>query len=150
VITILSSLLGFFSAAFPDFLKLFQQAQDRKHELRILEMQMQQQAQGHTERMEAIGVQADISESRAIYKTYKTGIDWVDALNGTVRPVLAYAFFLLYAGVKLANIAIMADAGAVPATILGMVWTEEDQAIFAAIVSFYYGQRALSKARKGA
>ena len=46
MITLLGSLLGFLSAAFPDFLKLFRDAQDRKHELKILELQMQQQAQG--------------------------------------------------------------------------------------------------------
>ncbi len=44
MITLLGSLLGFLSAAFPDFLKLFRDAQDRKHELKILELQMQQQA----------------------------------------------------------------------------------------------------------
>ncbi|MFO1242038.1 MAG: hypothetical protein U1E36_02395 [Rickettsiales bacterium] len=37
---------------------------------------------------------ADIAESRALYQTYNTGIRWVDTLNGTVRPVIAYNFFL--------------------------------------------------------
>lgn len=74
MITLLGSLLGFLSAAFPDFLKLFRDAQDRKHELKILELQMQQQAQGHVNRLEEIQVNADIAESQALYKTYNTGI----------------------------------------------------------------------------
>ncbi len=81
MITLLGSLLGFFSAAFPDMLKLFRDAQDRKHELKILEMQMEQQRQGHSQRLEEIGIQADIAESQALYKTYNTGIRWVDALG---------------------------------------------------------------------
>jgi len=140
MITLLGSLLGFLSAAFPDFLELFRDAQDRKHELKILELQMQQQAQGHANRLEEIQTQADIAESRALYRTYNTGIRWVDALNGTVRPVIAYSFFILYAVVKAMQFS---------ADLPWLLWTEEDQAIFAGIISFYFGQRAMSKMRGG-
>ncbi|NDG05442.1 MAG: hypothetical protein EB121_08890, partial [Alphaproteobacteria bacterium] len=86
MITLLGAIVGFISAAFPDLLKLFKDSQDRKHELTILRLQMEQQAQGHANRLEEIHVQADIAESRALYKTFYSGIRWVDALNGTVRP----------------------------------------------------------------
>lgn len=36
MITLLGSLLGFISAAFPDLLKIWRDAADRKHELTIL------------------------------------------------------------------------------------------------------------------
>jgi hypothetical protein len=148
MITLLGSLLGFISSAFPDLLKIWRDSADRKHELAILEMQMRQQAQGHANRLEEIHVQADIAESRALYKTYSTGIKWVDALNGTVRPVLAYAFFFLYASVKWAQIAMfMKSSSFIEA--LPLIWQVEDQAIFAGIISFYFGQRAMSKLREG-
>lgn len=70
MMTLLGSLLGFLSAAFPDLLKLFRDTQDRRHELKILELQLEQQRQGHTNRLEEIQVQGDIAESRALYKTY--------------------------------------------------------------------------------
>lgn len=148
MITLLGSLLGFLSAAFPDFLKLFRDAQDRKHELKILELQMQQQTQGHANRLEEIQTQADIAESRALYRTYNTGIRWVDALNGTVRPVLAYAFFLLYFTIKCMQFALVDLANPLPWQI-AMLWNVEDQAIFAGIISFYFGQRAMTKMRGG-
>ena len=68
MITLLGSLIGFIGAAFPDFLKMWRDAADRKHELVILEMQMAQQEKGHAQRLEEINVQADISESRALYQ----------------------------------------------------------------------------------
>ncbi len=147
MITVISSLVGFISAAFPDILKLLRDHQDRKHELRILELQMQQQAQGHAERLEEIHAQADIAEVGAIYQTYQTNIEWVDALNGTVRPVLAYALFVLYGSVKLLQFALLPEAP-LPWQVEGL-WNVEDQAIFAGIISFYYGQRAMSKFRAG-
>jgi hypothetical protein len=140
MITLLGSLLGFIGAAFPDILKLFKDSADRKHELAILQMQIEQQKQGHANRLEEIYVEADIAESRALYKTYTTGIRWVDALNGTVRPVVAYCFFLLYATVKFMHYS---------ADLPWLLWTEEDQAIFSGIISFYFGQRAMSKVRGG-
>lgn len=140
MITLLGSLLGFVSAALPDLLKLWRDSADRKHELTILEMQMEQQRQGHVNRLEEINTQADISETRALYKTYNTGVRWVDALNGTVRPVIAYSFFILYASVKIMHFY---------ADLPWLLWTEEDQAIFAGIISFYFGQRAMSKLRQG-
>lgn len=79
MITLLESLLDFLSAAFPDFLKLFRDTQDRKHELKILELQMQHPAQGHANLLEEIQV---------------------DALNGTVRPVIAYSFLPALCGGK--------------------------------------------------
>ena len=140
MITLIGALLGFISSAFPDLLKIWRDAADRKHELAILQMQMEQQRQGHTHRLEEINVQADIAESRALYKTYHTGIKWVDALNGTVRPVIAYSFFILYAVVKAMQFS---------ADLPWLLWTAEDQAIFAGSISFYFGQRAMSKLRQG-
>ena len=140
MITLLGSLLGFLSAAFPDFLKLFRDSQDRKHEITILEMQLEQQKLGASQRLEEIQTNADTAEALELYKTYSTGIHWVDALNGTVRPVIAYSFFALYAVVKIMQYS---------ANLPWLLWTEDDQAIFAGIISFYFGQRAMSKLRAG-
>lgn len=148
MVTLLGSLIGFISAAFPDLLKIWRDAADRKHELTILRMQMEQAAQGHQQRLEEINTQADIAESKALYRTYYSGIKWVDALNGTVRPVLAYAFFLLYFTIKCMQFA-MVDLGNPLPWHMDMLWSVEDQAIFAGIISFYFGQRAMSKVRSG-
>ena len=146
MMTLLATLLGFISSMFPDLLKLWKDGADRKHELEILKLQIEQQKQGHVNRLEEIQVAADSMEARALYKTYNVGIKWVDALNGTVRPTLAYAFFLLYTAVKYAQISMLLDSVNV-LEVFPMVWTEEDSTIFAGIVSFYFGARACSKLR---
>ena len=145
MITLLGALLGFISSTFPSLVKLWQDASDKKQELAILQLQMQAQAQGHNERIEEINTQADITESAALYKTYATGISWVDALNGTVRPVIAYAFFILYATVKFISFSALPATGVPFVVIYSTLWTGDDSAIFAGIISFYFGQRAMSK-----
>lgn len=148
MITLLGSLLGFLGAALPDFMKLFTASADRKHEITLLQMQMQQQAQGHTERLEEINANADISESQALHQPQQiTGIKWLDGYVGSVRPTITYTFFLLYAFIKIVSIHQLGMNGIISTPWL--VWGEEDQCIFAAIISFWFGSRAMQKARDG-
>lgn len=137
MITLLGALLGFLGAIFPETMKIWRDRMDKTHELAILDRQMEAQKAGHLQHMEAVGAWADIAAMKEVYATYHTNIAWVDALNGTVRPVLAYAFFLLYAYVK------FQQALHTP----WEIWQEDDRAIFAGIISFYYGQRAMQKYR---
>tara|TARA_B100001750_G_scaffold167141_1_gene135632 strand:- start:118 stop:594 length:477 start_codon:yes stop_codon:yes gene_type:complete len=155
MMTLLASLLGFVSSAFPDLLKLWRDAADRKHELAILQMQMEQAAQGHQQRLEEIGVHADIAESKALYKLDKPiGIDWVDSLRGSVRPILTYAFFAAYVLFKYAEFQAIQSSGlpwlndANTWQQVAAVWKAEDSAIFAGIMSYWFGSRGMEKARR--
>ena len=149
MISLLSSMIGFFGAMVPELLSFVKDREDKKHELKVLDLQLKQQAEGHSERLEEIRLQSESTEMQGLYQTYSTGIHWVDALNGTVRPVMAYSFFLLYGITKIFLISSLPDFTV--NTPLGMwlpfVWGDEDQAIFSGIISFYFGQRAFQKMR---
>jgi len=146
MITILASLVGFISSLIPEILKFFLDKNDKKHELEILDHQIKLKNTGHSTKLEEILAMNALSESQSIYKTYKTGICWVDALNGTVRPVLAYSFFGIYAFIKFLQYKIIAVSINVN-DIANILWSVDDQAIFAGIISFYFGQRAVTKLR---
>lgn len=139
MVTLLGALFGFLGALVPEFMKLWRDHADKKHELAIMDRQMELQKSGHGQRMEAIGAWADVAEMENVYSTYTTHIPWVDALNGTVRPVLAYAFFLLYAYVKFVQFTHTP----------WQIWEEDDRAIFAGIISFYFGHRAMQRYKAG-
>ena len=147
--TLLGSALGFLSSRFPDLLKLFREHQDRKHELAVMDRQMEMQRAGHQQRLEEINVQADIAESQALYRSLRpTGVTWVDALAGSVRPIITYAFFALFAAVKgSALYLLIAVEGVLLTQALPQIWDPETQALFAAVMSFWFGNRALQKAR---
>jgi len=152
MLTLIGSLLGFVTSAFPDLLKIFRDWQDRKHELAILDRQMEQMKLGHTQRLEEIEVQADVAESQALYRhDTLSGVAWVDALRATVRPVITYAFFTLFAAVKgSALYVLIVVEGMLLAEALPQIWDAETQALWAAVVSFWFGSRSLAKFRKGA
>ena len=150
MLTLLGSLLGFVSSAFPDLLGLWRDSQDRKHELAILDRQMEQMKLGHNQRLEEISVEADIAESQALYKhdSQPSGVKWVDGLRASVRPVITYAFFALFTVVKSSALYVLvSEEGLTVVQAMPQIWDPETQALFAAVMSFWFGQRALNKIR---
>lgn len=151
MLTLLGSLLGFISSTFPDLLNIWKDRADRSHELAILDRQMEAQKLNHSNRLEEIHVQADISESKALYShaSQPSGVPWVEALRATVRPMITYAFFILFATVKIAALFQLLNSGFTVADSIIIIWDGETQALFAAVMSFWFGQRALTKLREG-
>ena len=150
MLTLLGSLLGFISSIFPDLLKLWQDKQDRKHELQILDRQMEQMRLGHNQRLDEIAINADVSQSLALYRhdSQPSGVTWVDGLRASVRPVITYGFFILFAWVKLSAVVLLMNQGGLSVNeALIQIWDAETQALFAGILSFWFGTRSLAKRR---
>ncbi len=152
MLTLLGSLLGFATSAIPDIMALFRERADRKHELAVLDRQMEQMRLGHNQRLEEIEVQADIAESNALYRhdaALGGSSRWVDGLRASVRPLITYAFFILFAAVKGSGLYLLiAVEGLLIAEALPRIWDPETQALFAAVMSFWFGNRTLSKLRE--
>jgi hypothetical protein len=140
MITLLASIAGFISSIIPELIKYFKDVNDKKHELSILDRQIEYNKANASRTLEEIHISREIAEQASLYSSYKTDIRWVDMLNGSVRPVLAYSFFFMYMTVKyLQYKAIIASAHIIE--YLEVLWNIDDQAIFAGVISFYYGQR---------
>lgn len=167
MIALVSALLGFISSATPEFIKLFRDGKDRAHEITLLKLQMEQAQRQQTQaavdgaaersaKLEAILLETAKAEQTLLNTRLKdqlTGIHWVDALAGSVRPVLTYGFFLLYVAVKLAQFHLLIEPSLPWQSQLSLsgalvaVWTEEDVAIFSAIMAFWFGSRIMRNGR---
>lgn len=154
MLTLITTLVGALLGFVPQLLNIWKDKGDKAHELKLIDLQLKQAELGHSFKMAEINTQADIAESTAIYKTYKVGINWVDAFAGTVRPVITYAFFGLYAFVK--AIVIIYSLQHMPAPdapvfllkdALAFVWNPEDSAMLGGILGFWFGSRGFEKAR---
>ena len=70
------------------------------------------------------------------------------SLQASVRPVITYLFMFTFLAVEGGIIySLMTTQGADWVTALQAAWTDEVMAIFSAILSFWFGNRAMSKAR---
>jgi hypothetical protein len=148
MLTLIGAFLGFMSSALPEIMSFFRERQDRKHELAILSLQMEQQKLGHNQRLEEIDIQADISQSQAAYRfASQPTHTWVDALRASVRPVITYAFFLLFAFVKIYSLQVLLNNGLPFDVAVIRLWDSETQGLFAAVISFWFGARSIAKLR---
>ena len=65
-----------------------------------------------------------------------------------MRPFITYVFFITFIGVKVTLVwNTIKNGGDLNAT-LDVVWDEQTEALFAAIISFWFGSRAMPKLRK--
>ena len=77
-----------------------------------------------------------------MYRITESQNKFFAAYNCSVRPTLAYGFFVLYCIFKWIEYKLVSQHIAPE---IFVVWNQNDQAIFASIVSFYFGQRAFKK-----
>jgi len=64
-----------------------------------------------------------------------------------VRPVITYCFFGLFLAIEITLLREALKSGMEVAEALMVLWDEDTKAIFAAIISFWFGSRAIDKAR---
>jgi hypothetical protein len=132
MMTLLGSILGFFSAMVPELITLFKDKQDQKHQLKVLELG-KQKAQ----------LTAEKAEIESLYRYLgKFNSKFIEILSASVRPVISYGFFLLYALIKVFIFMRIFEHNHDAYIALSEIWTEEDCTIFAAIISFWFGYRA--------
>ncbi len=148
MLSLIGSLLGFGTSFLPKIMDYFQDRQDKAHELEVmarqLDMQLQLQQAGHEMRLEEINIGADIRETESLHKhDRKVGVTWVDALRGSVRPVVTYIMVLEFVFIKSAAMYLILGSDGVTMDTLDQVWDAETRALFAAILSFWFGHRAL-------
>ncbi len=128
--TILASLLGLFGAALPKVFAIFQDKKDKAHELELIRLQIQRDKELGVQNTNAIELQGDAQILVKALDTLKTGIRWVDALSGTVKPVVTYLLVLTYVFNKF---------------YYNYAWTSFDSDLLAIILGFWFGNRMLQR-----
>jgi hypothetical protein len=150
MISLLGTLLGFGTSIVPEILGYFKQSQADKQELAMLEAKAKYAEQLSTLKVQELDAKAEIEETKGLY-AHDRSIDaggFVNALRGSVRPVLTYAFFVLFATIKGVTLYTMVNTSGMDLSAgLLAIWDPETQAIFSAIIAFWFGNRAMSKAR---
>lgn len=141
--TILNTALGFLSSSFSPLLKYFQDKQDKKHELALLDKQIEMQKEFHTQKLEMVNVDADIRAYEAAQENagVLSGVKFIDGLNASVRPVITYFFFAVFLAIQIA-IMLKFIENSVPVEAL---WTERIATLFDWIIGFWFGHRSYKK-----
>jgi hypothetical protein len=160
MLSLVSSLLGFAAGGLPKVLDFVQDRGDKKHELALMAMQRERElalakegfiAQAAVEEIktEQIAMQTQAQEKLAMWKhDMKIGegaSTWVINLRASVRPMVTYLFVGLLIVVDIAGIWYAYSTGVAFAVAMEMVFSDDEMAILAAIISFWFGSQAFQK-----
>lgn len=150
ILSLLGTALGFGTSVIPEVLCYFKQGQQNKQDLAMLEQKAKYAAQLSELKISELDAQADIAETKGIYE-HDRSIDaggFVNALRGSVRPVLTYSFFTLFATIKGVTLYTMVNTEGMDLS-AGMlaIWDDETSVIFSSIIAFWFGSRSMGKAR---
>jgi hypothetical protein len=160
MLSLISSLMGFAAGGLPKVLDFVQDRGDKKHELAMMAANREREialakegfiAQAKVEEIktEQIAMQTQAQEKLAMWKhDMKIGegaSTWVINLRASVRPVVTYLFVGLLIVVDVAGIWYAYSTGVAFAEAMDMVFSDDEMAILAAIISFWFGSQAFQK-----
>jgi hypothetical protein len=160
MLTLLSTLVSFLAGGLPKLLDFFQDRQDKKHELLLLqaakerELEMAERGYIAQQRLEEIkteqvAIQASISERSALMQhdieIGKGASTWVINLRALVRPLITYGMFLLLCAVDGFGFYYAIQTDVAFADAMALLWDAETQIIWSSIVAFHFGSQAFKK-----
>jgi hypothetical protein len=167
MLSLISSLMGFAAGGLPKVLDFVQDRGDKKHELLLMAAQQEREialakegfiAQAKVEEIrtaqvvlqtEQIAMQTQTQERLGMYKhDMKIGegaSTWVINLRASVRPVVTYLFVGLLIVVDIAGIWYAYSTGVAFAEAIEVIFSDDEMAILAAIISFWFGSQAFQK-----
>jgi hypothetical protein len=142
--SLLGSLLGFGTSVIPLMMNYFQDKQDKKHELSLMDKQLEQQIQIGNQKLDMVHVEADIRETEALLKSQtaltKSSSQWITDLAASVRPFITYLLFIEFMALTL-----LLAGGYIDNAMYSLIWSDEVVGIWAAVISFWFGSRTFNR-----
>jgi hypothetical protein len=147
MLSLLGSLLGFGTSVIPMIMNYFQDKQDKKHELSLMDKQLEQQIQIGNQKLDMVHVEADIRETEALLKSQSSlnrqSSQWITDLAASVRPFITYLLFI-----EFMVLTFLLAFGYIDNEMYALIWSDEIMAMWAAVVSFWFGSRSFNRKRQ--
>jgi hypothetical protein len=160
MMTMISTFLSFLAGGLPKILQIFQDRQDKKHELALVAAQKERElalaergfiAQARVEeiKLEQVQVQSAAEERVALYQhdmeIGKGASQWMINLRASVRPVVTYIFVLELVAINIAGVWYAYNTGVPFAVAMAEVFSDDEMLILSSIIAFWFGTQAFGK-----
>jgi hypothetical protein len=160
MMTLISTFLSFLAGGLPKILQIFQDRQDKKHELALVAAQKERElalaergfiAQARVEeiKLEQIQTQTAAEERVALYQhdmeIGKGASQWMINLRASVRPVVTYIFVLELVAINIAGVWYAYNTGVPFAAAMAEVFSDDEMLILSSIIAFWFGTQAFGK-----
>ena len=151
MLTVLGSLLGFAGSAVPSVIDYFKDKEEKKQKTEEFKLQLQAKKEGVDLDIKLFDAKKDFEEQKMLLAhdaALGSRPGFINALRAFVRPFITYVFFLTFIVVKVTLVYQAIKNGSDLNATLEVVWDDQTEALFAAIISFWFGSRAMPKIKQ--
>lgn len=150
ILAALPAILGALAGMVPALVQLFTLKANNAFQLEMARLQLQGQKDGVALQVDLANAQADIRQADAIYGFGggASGIKWIDALAVFIRPFLTLAFFCIWSVMEIFLFIYAVNSGYDLGQLVKLMWPAETQAMFAAIIGFWFGDRMMLRGQQ--
>lgn len=160
MMTLVSTFLSFLAGGLPKILAIFQDRQDKKHELALVTAQKERElalaergflAQAKVEEIKLEQIQTETAgeERKALYahdiEIGRGASQWMVNLRASVRPVVTYIFVLELVALNIAGVWYAYTTGIPFAIAMENVFSDDEMLILSSIIAFWFGTQAFGK-----
>tara|TARA_R110002051_G_scaffold305872_1_gene376111 strand:+ start:34 stop:516 length:483 start_codon:yes stop_codon:yes gene_type:complete len=160
MLSILSGILGFATSGLPSVLKFFEQKGDQKHERDMAKIEMERslamaekgfasQEKIEEFKTDQVSMETYAQERVALYKNDEASAEgastWVINLRASVRPIITYVFVIILLVVDFVGLYWAISSGHNYSEAMHIVFSNEEMAILASIIGFWFGSRHWEK-----
>ena len=160
MLSILSGILGFATSGLPSVLKFFEQKGDQNHEREMAKIEMERslamaekgfasQEKIEEFKTDQVSMETYAQERVALYKNDEASAEgastWVINLRASVRPIITYIFVIILLVVDFVGLYWAIDTGHNYSQAMKIVFSNEEMAILASIIGFWFGSRHWEK-----
>jgi len=149
---ILGSIFGGVFRLAPEVLKFLDRKEDRKHELSMLDKQLDFEKAKGAIRVEERTIDYGVAQIDAISKAFEEqsntaskSYKWVSALSALVRPTVTYVLFAMYVAYKATIMVYAIQLGEPWVSVVQQSWTPDDFAMLNGTIMFWFVGRSIDK-----
>ena len=158
MLTLLGSLMGFAGSAVPSVIDFFKEKKEKETQLELVRLQIEAKEKNVELDIRMLDAKSEAEDRKALREESSKLLEhdaklgaqdgFINALRAFVRPFITYAFFLTFIGVKVVLVIHAIQSGGDLKETVEIVWAPETESLFAAVMSFWFGSRAMPKLKK--
>lgn len=139
------ALLGALAGFAPAISQYFTMKANNAHQLAMAQVQLEATKIGKALEVDFARAESDVRQADRIYSfaNQPSGYRFIDALVVLVRPLITIVVFSMWVALTSLLFVYAVNKGYDAGQIYKLLWDEQTQAIFAAIIGFWFGNRMM-------
>jgi hypothetical protein len=147
MIAAIGAIAGFLSTVAPLLVQWLTLKENNSHAREMEQLRQQGEREKIAGQVDIENSRVDARQAEHIYDfaSGASGVRWVDALAVFIRPFITLSFFVLYLLMKVGLFIYAVNSGYDLGQLVKLIWSEADEAVFGAIMGFWFGNRVIMR-----